>query len=450
MLPSHPTRRQVIAALAGILAASAEGQEANPKTPAPPKAPAKKGRPSIPLAPDAVTGPMIGHTSDTETHLWIRPAKAGQVTVIVAPAAGGAEQKLTAQAEAEHDFCVSIRVPGLQPATAYSFRFEQEDAALGQGSFRTWPAAGKPAKVTIAMGSCALTESSPVWARMAQSGAEAILVMGDTPYIDSYKLEDVRRHQREFLHIPELKPLIAKMPMWGTWDDHDFGLNSHLGNSNPKGKQSTRKAFVEYRANASHGEKSLGVYTSFRVGPLEVLLLDPRWFSMCEKSPVAPDKDSCFGAMQWEWIKRTLKASTAPFKLLAMGEVWQDKMNKETDDMGSFPWEREALFDFVRAEKIGGVFLFGGDIHCSRHLCSKGRVGYDLHDLVSSPIHESVIPSLNVPHPDLVWGKPEPRSFLRLIADDTVKPAALTATFLNGAGDTLHEVKLTSAQLTPA
>jgi alkaline phosphatase D len=450
MLNSHPTRRQVIAASLAALLAPSMGAEPSPDPKPKAKPKPKKGKPNIPLEPDAITGPMVGHTSDTETHLWIRPAKAGTVTAIVASASGGAEKRLTAQADAEHDFCVSIRVPDLRPATAYAYRFEQDGKALGEGRFRTWAANDQPSKVTLALGSCALTESSPVWTRMRQSGCEAILLMGDTPYIDNYKLETVRRHQREFLHIPELKPLLAQMPVWGTWDDHDFGLNSHHGNSDLKGKQATRKAFVEYRALANHGEKDEGIYTSFRAGPIEVLLLDPRWFSMTEKSPVDSEKPSCFGAMQWDWIKRTLKASTAPFKLLAMGEIWQDKENKETDDMGTFPYEREALFDFLHAEKISGVFLFGGDIHCSRHLCTKGRAGYDVHEFVSSPIHEGIIPSLNVPLPDLVWGEPIPQTFLRVVADSTVTPAKLTATFLQADDRTLHEVKLTAADLTAA
>ena len=163
-----------------------------------------------------------------------------------------------------------------------------------------------------------------------------------------------------------------------------------------------------------------------------------------------PALPSCFGAAQWRWLLRTLQESTAAFKLLAMGEVWKDKENRERDDLGTFPHEREALFDFIRNNRIGGVMIFGGDIHCSRHLCTKGRLGYDLHDFVSSPIHASTIPSLNVPHPDLIWGRPEPRTFLRIIADSTVTPAAFTATWLNAAGTVLHEVKLDARQLAPA
>ena len=408
-----------------------------------------KRKPHIEVPAGAVTGPMVGHTTDTESLLWIRPAVPGVVSLTVKPEAGP-EIRVTGEAVESRDLCLALRVGGLKPGTRYSYTFEQGGAEIGEGSFRTWLSPAAPARVTLAMGSCALNEPSAVWTRMKDSGCEGILLMGDTPYIDSYDLATIRLRHRELLHIPELRPLIATLPVWGTWDDHDFGLNAHLGDSNPEGKQRTRQGFTEYRALDSFGSGEAGVYTKFRTGPLEVWLLDPRWFSRTEKSPVDPTLPSCFGAAQWEWLLRTLRESTAPFKLLAMGEVWKDKENKERDDLGTFPHEREALFDFIRREKIGGVMLFGGDIHCSRHLCTPGRLGYDLHDFVSSPIHDSTIPSLNVPHPDLIWGKPEPRTFLRIVADSTITPAAFTATWLNAAGSVLHEVKLDAAKLTSA
>ena len=437
MLPLDHSRRNFITTSIGALLA-------------PTLADAAKKKKGLDVPADAVTGPMVGHVSERDAFLWIRPASPGEVTLTVQPEAGGAEIRALGNADPENDLCVSLRVEGLRAETRYVYRFERGGTVLGEGSFRTWPAPDSPSKVTLALGSCARTEPSSVWTQMKNAGCEALLLMGDTPYIDSYELATVREHHREFLHIPELKPLLASQPTWGTWDDHDFGLNAHLGNSNPEGKKSTRKAFVEYRALANHGENGAGIYTRFRTGCLDVWLLDPRWFSNTEKSPVDPALPSCFGAAQWAWLLRSLKESTATFKLLAMGEVWKDKENKEPDDLGTFPHEREALFDFIKREKIGGVMLFGGDIHCSRHLRTPGRVGYDLHDFVSSPIHKSTIPSLNVPHPDLIWGKPEPRTFLRVIADGTTTPATFTATFINVEGTVLHEVKLTSAQLSPA
>jgi alkaline phosphatase D len=431
MPPDAPSRRTFLAASVGALVAPSAGFTAAP--------------PAITVPTGAVTGPMVGHVSHEDAVLWIRPAQTGGVTLVVQPAAGGPEIRVQGTAEQARDQCVALTVRGLTPATTYTYRFEQETTVIGQGSFRTWAASGTPARVSLALGSCAYTESSPVWSRMKESGCEALLLMGDTPYIDSYELATARQRHREFLHIPELRPLLATWPVWGTWDDHDFGLNAHLGDSDPVGKQHTRQAFVEYRALAGHGGSDGGIYTRFRTGPIEVWLLDPRWFSNTEPSPVDPARPTCFGATQWAWLLRTLKESTAPFKLLAMGEVWKDKENAERDDLGTFPHERDALFDFIRREMIGGVMVFGGDIHCSRHLVTPGRLGYDLHDFVSSPIHRSTIPSLNVPHPDLVWGRAEPRTFLRLVADSTVTPPRCTATFINAAGVALHEAVVTAA-----
>ncbi len=428
MSAATATRRHFLATSAGALAARS-----------------LTAAPTFTVPADAVTGPMVGHISDHHALLWIRPPRPGPVEVVVQPTAGGTPIKVTGTAEEAGDLCLALRIPGLTPATDYSYRFLGADGTrLGEGSFRTWPSPERPARVSIALGSCAFTEPSPVWTRMEATGCEALVLLGDTPYIDKYDLAVARQRHREFLHIPELRPLLARRPVWGTWDDHDFGLNAHLGDSDPRGKRLTRQAFLEYRALDSPGDVNGGIYTRFRAGPLEVWLLDPRWFANTEPSPVDPAKPSCFGATQWNWLQRTLQASTAPFKLLAMGEIWQDKTNSEPDDLGTFPHEREALFDFIRDQQITGVMLCGGDIHCSRHLILKNRVGYDLHEFVTSPIHASTIPSLNVPHPALVWGRPEPRSFLRLTADTTVPTPTCSATFLNANGTTLHEVSLTT------
>ena len=49
----------------------------------------------------------------------------------------------------------------------------------------------------------------------------------------------------------------------------------------------------------------------------------------------------------------------------------------------------------------------------------KERMGYDLHQFIISPLHDRIIPSLNVPHPHLQWGVPLPNMFLTVTADTT-------------------------------
>ncbi|WP_455359546.1 alkaline phosphatase D family protein [Streptomyces sp. SYSU K21746] len=214
----------------------------------------------------------------------------------------------------------------------------------------------------------------------------------------------------------------------------------------------------DHRANATFGHSpdgrllttrgdGQGIYTSFRRGPIEVFLLDPRWFSRTEPSWADPSKPTCLGTVQWDWLRERLSSSTAPFKALASGMIWDDKQNSESDDWGTYAHEREAIFDFIDAERIPGCFLIGGDIHVSRALNYGPRVGYDLWQFIVSPLHGSTIPGLNVPSPHLVHSAVEPHVFLKLVADTTVSSPTLTASWINRAGRRLFEVSRTAADM---
>lgn len=287
-------------------------------------------------------------------------------------------------------------------------------------------------------------------------GCDSFVMLGDTPYLDTSDLVVARRKHRTFLQQPELARLIASRPVWATWDDHDFGGNDKHGDH--PGKRNNRTAFVDYRANATFGHDAdgtglttradgLGIYTSFRRGPVEVFLLDPRWFSRTEASWADPSKPGCLGRVQWDWLRERLLQSTAPFKALASGMIWDDKQNGESDDWGTYAHEKEALLDFIAAERIPGCFLIGGDIHVSRALNYGPRVGYDLWQFIVSPLHGSTIPSLNVPSPHLVHSAVEPHVFLKLVADTTGDMPTLTATWINRDGRRLFEVRRTAADM---
>jgi glycerophosphoryl diester phosphodiesterase len=65
--------------------------------------------------------------------------------------------------------------------------------------------------------------------------------------------------------------------------------------------------------------------------------------------------------------------------------------------------EREALFDFVREEAIEGVVLLSGDTHVSElnAIPASARGGYDLYDLVSSPLAQVAETSWRKRRPEL-------------------------------------------------
>ena len=402
-------------------------------------------------ANEVPVGPMVGHLSANQVRLWYRPAEAGRYILAVRDMSGLPIAKKMGEAIADNDRCVIWDIEGLKPATRYRYDIKSNGKIVVGGDdyfFKTAPAHDSRTKVCLAFGSCAESKPLALWTQMADRGADGLVLLGDTPYIDSTVLQVAREKHREFLSIPELSRFMRQRPVWGTWDDHDFGRNNSDGNL--PGKKNTRQAFVEYRANQTYGENGQGVYTKFRYGPVEVFLLDTRWFAGTEPSPVDAKKPTLLGRRQWGWLLKSLGKSTAPFKLITSGMIWDDKKKGKSDDWMTYSHERAALFDFLGKNKISGVVLIGGDIHCSRLLRYKTeqQVGYPIHQFIVSPIHDGTIPSLNVPHPDLIKGAAIPHVWLRLEVDSSKTPVTLHAEWVQMNGRKMWGLNLTQQQLT--
>lgn len=399
-------------------------------------------------------GPIIGHTDADSSMVWMRAPSAGDFSLQVKPVSGGVLRSFRGAASAENDFCVHWKVDGLEPATAYRYHItsgEQTIADAVDQVIKTAPLAGKPATVRFAISSCAREDagSRAVWNRMAAENVDGVVLIGDTPYIDSTSLEKQTRRHQEFAAVLEYQQLLRARPCWWTWDDHDFGGNDTSGLL--PGKENSRRAYTRYRPQREYGDGEGGIYTSFRYGPIEMFLLDARWYAMTDTSFAAPSQPTLLGLRQWEWLQKGLLASTAPFKFLASGMIWDDKENREKDDWGTYMHERKALENFIKKNRIPGVVLVGGDIHASRVLKypAAQSVGYDLVQFIASPIHAGVIPSLNVYHPNLVRSAVEPNVFLLLEVNDTVTPGRLDATLINAAGERVFTYSMTADQLRP-
>lgn len=407
----------------------------------------------------AQTGPLVGTVKTNEAWLLYRPgAQEKPLRLSVLNAQGQVVATSEATSLADNDYVAKFHVTGLNASTSYQYQVDDLSggtpvalAGPAQGlKFKTPIPTGKKGVVTAAFTSCANDSSEPVWQRIGMLGVDQLFLCGDTPYVDVADLPTIRQKQRAFLETPFLASLVRSMPTAGTWDDHDFGLNGGNGVSTAGRKVNTRRGFVEYRAHDQYGDgNGAGIYHKVGNGVMEVFMLDPRWWSQTEASPVDPSQKTCFGPAQWQWLKDSLLASRATFKILVQGQVWQDKKNGETDDMFTYWYERDALLDFIKEHKIPGVVLFGGDIHVSRHLIHPQRIGYDLHDFIVSPAHTSVIPSLDVPHPDLEWSSQQPRQFLTITANSSATPPLMTARFYLADGTLQREVAIPYDQLTP-
>lgn len=400
-------------------------------------------------------GPMVGHADATRAKLWARFAREGVYSLVVFDAAGNRVATAKSEALPGNDYCVVWQVAGLAPGRRYHYTIGDGRAVLAEGEdyqFRTAPADGAPARVRLAFGSCAHDQrfpSQPVWSRLVAEGAEVVVSLGDTPYIDSTDIVVQRRRYRELYGVPELRWAVGRTPYVATWDDHDFGRNDADGAV--PGKEHSRQAFIEYHANPSYGDgEHEGVYTRFRWGPVEVFLLDTRWYADTRVSPVAADRLTLLGRTQWEWLRRGLKASTATFKILASGMVWNDAVRpNKPDHWMSYSHEREALFRFIGENRIPGVVLMGGDIHRSRALRypTEKSAGYPLTELIASPMANRVIATANVASPHLLHDAGVEQSFILLTADTTTRNARLQARCMDHEGHVHFTVDLAAADL---
>jgi alpha-galactosidase len=393
-------------------------------------------------------GPFIGHVTDHNARIWVRAERDCSLKLTVRDDSEVVwEQHEEATAESDH--CVVFDVDGLSQTTRYRFAVTGPDGSAS-GWFETAPHPDSPSVVRIAFGSCAREDESTaaVWRRMGQAGADAVVLLGDTPYIDSTELGVQQRRYREFAKAPAMAELLSHTPWYATWDDHDFGRNDTDGNL--PGKENSRHAFIEYHANPSAGDGVQGIYTSFRRGPVEVFLLDTRTFAATEPSPFEPQRPTLLGAGQWRWLEAGLKASSATFKVLASGMIWNEATRpNKPDHWMSYPHEREALFRMVARHGVSGVMLVGGDVHRSRLLQhpAQDTAGYALWEWITSPMHGSVIEAADAPHPALVHDAGEPNAFLLMSFDTTCSPALATGQALNAAGDELFSRRVSVDEL---
>ena len=422
--------------------------------PAPATAPANATAPAP--APQLTHGPFRGHADAQSLHVWARAAAAGEHRLELLPADGGKSVGATAMATADNDFTLRFALSGLAAGTTYGVRIVRGDVVVHEDLAAGWTA-GLPddaRTATVAFGSCANdrgVREQPIWDRIRAAKPHALALLGDTPYIDSGDVDARRRRHQDFFDQPAIAATLRRIPTWTTWDDHDYALNDQFGDV--KAAATARAVFVDYHAHASYGDGARGVWTSFRQGPIEVFLLDPRSCADTGPSPLAPNARTALGAAQVEWLQQGLRASTAPVKVLASGMVWNSGVRPgKKDCWGNWAAERDALFRWLGDAGIEGVVLVSGDVHRSRVIVHPTRAlaGYDLPEFVTSPLAGNVLDENNVAVPGLRFDAGEPHSCMLLTvasAPDDPDGGRLRATFQAGDGREFHAFELSLARL---
>ena len=352
--------------------------------------------------PRLMQGPMVGVVTPDSAKIWVRTS--GEFSVSIQYAAN---RDFNSYLETEvvtvlksNDYTEVITISGLEPETEYSYRLVVDGIPdrylkmLKPLRFKTAPLPGSDADLRIAFGSCPKymdDRIQPIWPWVEHYDPDIFFWIGDNIYGDALDPDILREEYRRQRDIPALQPILHNTSHLAVWDDHDYALNNH-DRTNPV-KEEAYDVFLEYWPNPSFGLPDVkGIFFKYTWGKVDFFVLDGRWYRDPDEDPDTPEK-TMLGAAQFEWLQKELGASTAVFKVLVSGSGWRKNKGEGGDSWAAFLHERDRLFDFIRDEEISGVVMMSGDTHIGELnvIPWSEHGGYDLYDMVSSPLAQ-VIP----------------------------------------------------------
>jgi alkaline phosphatase D len=272
----------------------------------------------------------------------------------------------------------------------------------------------------IAFGSCAKeSKPQPIWDAVLAADPQAFVFLGDNIYADTRDIGVIERKYAQLAAIEGFARVRRKLPLFATWDDHDFGEND-AGAEYPL-KEASRQAFLRFWAEPAGSPRWQrdGVYTSHVFGPpgqrVQLILLDlrynrspikvdPRWGTYAEyerwarksqrkdepmPGPYARNPDPAadmLGTAQWQWLEAQLREPAelrlvaSSLQVLADFPGWEGWIN--------YPRNQARLFELIRDTGANGVVFLSGDTHYGELTRLDVNVPYPLVDITSSGLTE--------------------------------------------------------------
>lgn len=293
-----------------------------------------------------------------------------------------------ADASDEDDFTKQWNLSGLRPGTEYFYRVEGTDEDMRPlheprtGRFRTAPDAASSQEVHFTVVGCQRYDrlddpkGYAIYKSMERLSPDFAVLTGDTVYMDRGPLkartvELARDRWRRVYELPYLFDFHAAFPAYWQKDDHDVLRDEAEPSSLPFGELTFQDGLRVFHTHTPIGAVP---YRRFRWGSLvEIWLTESREFRDSNRMPDGPEK-SLLGEEQKAWLKRTLAASDAAWRILISPTpiVGPDRARFKRDNLSNSAWEHEAeeLRTFFANELGDNFFIVAGDRHwqyCSTH-----------------------------------------------------------------------------------
>jgi alkaline phosphatase D len=275
-----------------------------------------------------------------------------------------------------------FKLSALKPGSTYHYVSETQGAdgkagASFKGKFHTAPDQSLPTALRFCVMTCQgyqdrdHADGHPIYPSMMTLDPRFIVMTGDLVYYDSNPPRAVspalaRLHWERMFSLPRLVEAMGNTSTYWLKDDHDT-----LTNDSWPGMTAGELTFAEgqriFHEQAPMGGQS---YRTIRWGrDLQVWFTDGRDYRSPNKMPDGPDK-TIWGAEQKAWFKRTVKESTATWKVLVSPTplVGPDRKNKNDNHSNEgFTHEGDELRAWLKANAPDNFFVVCGDRHWQYH-----------------------------------------------------------------------------------
>ena len=213
-------------------------------------------------------GPMVGHTTDTTTRIWIRADGSCKMQV-----------RLTSEDETfvsetirlvrKDNFCGSAEVTGLSPRTTYSYRVfldNKGQACPVKQLLTTFPRECEQCVIRIGFGHSLRGEGAQrIWDAIGEKRPDLFILMGDNIYSNSTEPGKQRKMYLQF----------RADPLWNSKGDREKGYFRAFGLVTVDTNKKFAKAHLEFfdlNGQSHQGRRIL--YTE--LGALRALLDSPQ------------------------------------------------------------------------------------------------------------------------------------------------------------------------------
>ena len=253
-------------------------------------------------------------------------------------------------------------------------------------------------ELKIGLASCMSDEfmdiQEQMWTQFIALKPDVAFLIGDNVYADVINGKYIggvaspkqiwMRHleTRENLKIYHSRNLI---PIYGTWDDHDYGYNN--GDKTYKYKKESAQIFNIFfpYSEGKSTHKGPGLSYRFSLAGQHFYFLDARRFRAYYQN----EKGTHLGAEQEDWLFKDMQKHQGP-NWLVKGDQFFGKYPRFESWERYHPQNLKSFLSKVRREKDPALFV-SGDRHLTEIMKLEMKlVGYPTYELTSSGIHSKV------------------------------------------------------------